>query len=314
MAAQAQISQTTVDNPNATVLVVDDESRIRALMKDALEQQVDTIIEAQDGQQALSALARERVSLMLLDYYMPGMDGNQVCQHVREQFSELRLPIIMVTCNNDPRHLAKSLDSGATDFIRKPFHLSEFRARVRTALKRQQQFAQVTHAQDNVLHFSPTAEHPDMFTPNPIRTKIINDMPGLYPAQSWDNPNRYPHPVKADVGYPTAPNRFSSFALGRIAAQETNNTEPSDFATFVVTVWIEGLILGRHPALQVGDNRLFLRFDPLLFKLDDKLRIAIHQQVGDRYPIQMMDANVKRRTLAGIEVEVSGTLPWARMN
>ena len=195
VAEQAQVVPTS--SPDATVLVVDDEVRIRGLMRDALTGHADQVIEAKDGSQALATLARQQVSLVLLDYYMPGLNGNEVCQRIRERFSELRLPVIMVTCNNDPRHLAKSLESGATDFIRKPFHLSEFRARVKTALKRQQDHRYAT--------MSPTANNSASRPtwPCPTRTEERLNMdyyPQHYPQSPYPQQPLRETPMPGSLG------------------------------------------------------------------------------------------------------------------
>ena len=319
MAAQMHAQEST----STTVLVVDDESRIRALMKDALEEHADEVLEAQNGQEALSALARRRVNLILLDYYMPGMNGNQVCQQVREHFSELNLPIIMVTCNNDPRHLSKSLESGATDFIRKPFHLSEFRARVKTALRHQQQFSQQFERSSNdpirndaeidphSMSNSPKQE-PNMFTKQaPITSQVQTNLP---PEFAFHTEARSPRSYKPGMPLPEADAATPPRAWQEQSRGLGYEGHSEDAETLSVTVWIEGLILGKHTGLQVGDTRLFLRFDPLLFKLNDHLRIGMHTQVQADYPIEMMDAWVKRRTLAGIEVEVNGNLPRVLYN
>jgi two-component system KDP operon response regulator KdpE len=115
------------------VLVVDDEiSYIRAVEIN-LEARGYQVISAQDGQTALDLVADEAPDLVLLDLRMPGMDGFEVCQRIRD-FT--MVPIIMLTALAEDTDKVRGLDTGADDYITKPFSAEELVARVQAVLRR----------------------------------------------------------------------------------------------------------------------------------------------------------------------------------
>ena len=117
----------------ARVLVVDDEPRYIQVAMVNLELRGYQVLTANDGQTALSLAISSEPDLVLLDVRMPGLDGYQVCQRIRE-FS--RVPIIMLTALAEDRDKVKGLDVGADDYVTKPFSIPELLARVRAALRR----------------------------------------------------------------------------------------------------------------------------------------------------------------------------------
>ena len=118
---------------NTTILVVDDETQIRRVLRATLSSSGYDVIEAKDGQEAVDMVMRERPALILMDVNMPVMNGLEACSKIRLSFDG---PIIMVTVRNSEHDKILALDSGADDFVVKPFAMGELLARIRAALRR----------------------------------------------------------------------------------------------------------------------------------------------------------------------------------
>ncbi|MCB0581244.1 MAG: response regulator, partial [Phaeodactylibacter sp.] len=117
------------------ILVVDDEPINQHVLKNHLNPDYYAVTTAMNGEQALAALqSGEPFDLVLLDIMMPRMSGYEVCERIREQFLPSELPIIMVTAKNLVKDLVMGLDTGANDYLAKPFTRDEFLARVKTQL------------------------------------------------------------------------------------------------------------------------------------------------------------------------------------
>lgn len=120
------------------ILVVDDEPKNRELIRDTLEAHGFGVEEANDGEQALAAIAQSAPDVVLLDVAMPGMDGLEVCRRLRAQESTADLPVIMVTAHADRQDRLDGIKAGANDYLTKPVDLQDLVLRVRntTATKR----------------------------------------------------------------------------------------------------------------------------------------------------------------------------------
>lgn len=116
------------------ILVVEDDPIIRQTVEYALRRAGFDVKSATDGQQALHTFERFHPDLVLLDLMLPGMDGYETAQHIRETDSETA--IIMVTALDSAADKVKGLDAGADDYITKPFSMEELLARVRANLRR----------------------------------------------------------------------------------------------------------------------------------------------------------------------------------
>jgi two-component system KDP operon response regulator KdpE len=116
-----------------TILVVDDEPQIRRVLRVSLSSNGYEVIEAKDGQEAIDMVIRQRPALILMDVNMPGMNGFEACSKIRLSFDG---PIIMVTVRNSEHDKILALDSGADDYVVKPFIMGELLARIRAALRR----------------------------------------------------------------------------------------------------------------------------------------------------------------------------------
>jgi len=118
---------------SATIMVVDDEPQIRRVIRAALSAQGYTIVEARDGQEALTKLRTDRPDLILLDMNMPVMGGIEACAEIR---SNSNVPVIMLTVHSAEKDKVRALDVGADDYVVKPFGIQELLARIRAALRR----------------------------------------------------------------------------------------------------------------------------------------------------------------------------------
>ena len=118
---------------DTTILVVDDEPQIRRVLQAALSSSGYDVIEAKNGQEAVEMVIRERPALILMDVNMPGMSGLEACSKIRLSFPG---PIIMATVRNSEQDKIQALDSGADDYVVKPFTMGELLARIRAALRR----------------------------------------------------------------------------------------------------------------------------------------------------------------------------------
>ena len=119
------------------VLVADDEEDIRELIVFRLENSGYTVIEAQDGAEALELARSARPDLAVLDVMMPKMDGYELTQRLRADEATSRMPIILLTARTQEADVERGFSAGADDYIRKPFSPQELRARVQAILGRQ---------------------------------------------------------------------------------------------------------------------------------------------------------------------------------
>jgi DNA-binding response OmpR family regulator len=122
--------------PNRIMLVEDDE-RIRASMRLALEDEGYDVVEAGSGEDALeafrSALSTQPFDLLIIDIMLPGMDGYECTRELRRQSA---VPIIVVTARTDTHDVVAGLEAGADDYVTKPFAPKELAARIRALLRR----------------------------------------------------------------------------------------------------------------------------------------------------------------------------------
>ncbi|MEM7110942.1 MAG: response regulator transcription factor [Chloroflexota bacterium] len=116
-----------------TILVVDDNLRVRRLLDEYLSEQGYQIVQATDGRQALALFASQSPDLILLDVMMPKLDGMRVIRQIRQGSS---VPIIMVTAKRHESDVVQGFELGADDYVIKPFKLRELLMRVRAVLRR----------------------------------------------------------------------------------------------------------------------------------------------------------------------------------
>src|SRR2546428_3342013 len=118
------------------ILVIEDEPDIRKLVQYNLTQEHFNVVEAEDGEQALSLLQREKPNLVILDLMLPGLSGLELCKMLRQRSYTSRLPILMLTAKAGEADRIVGLEMGADDYLAKPFSPREMVARVRAILRR----------------------------------------------------------------------------------------------------------------------------------------------------------------------------------
>ena len=111
----------------ATIMVVDDESSVRTMLRMALSDEGFRVVEASSGDEAIELLEQVRPDLIVLDLLMPGLTGLETCRRIRGQSS---VPITMLTALDRVEEIEISLEAGADDYCTKPMELSELIARL----------------------------------------------------------------------------------------------------------------------------------------------------------------------------------------
>lgn len=120
---------------NIQILVVDDESRMRKLVKDFLQREGYSVLEAGDGMEAMDIFYEQKIDLVILDVMMPRMDGWQTCREIRRDST---VPIIMLTARSEERDELQGFELGVDEYISKPFSPKILVARVEAILRRTQ--------------------------------------------------------------------------------------------------------------------------------------------------------------------------------
>jgi two-component system phosphate regulon response regulator PhoB len=118
------------------VLIVEDETALVELLRYNLEQAGFRVAVAYDGEEALASVQEDTPDLILLDWMLPLMSGIEVCRQLRRQTATANLPIIMLTARGEEGDRIRGLDSGADDYVVKPFSPMELVARLRRLLTR----------------------------------------------------------------------------------------------------------------------------------------------------------------------------------
>ena len=136
---------------DATILVVDDEARMRKLIKDFLIQKNFNIIEAEDGERALKLYEenKEKIDLILLDVMMPKLDGWSVLRNIRQE--NKKLPIVMLTARAEEQDELFGFELGVDEYITKPFSPKILVARVEAILKRAKPDAKELKSYDGII-------------------------------------------------------------------------------------------------------------------------------------------------------------------
>lgn len=117
----------------AKILVVEDELKIARFLELELKHEGYEVLIAGEGRQGLKMALNENVDLVILDIMLPGLNGIEVCRRIRQ---ESQVPIIMLTAKDDVSDKVAGLDTGADDYMTKPFAIEELLARIRVALNR----------------------------------------------------------------------------------------------------------------------------------------------------------------------------------
>src|ERR1700732_4918262 len=120
------------------VLIVEDETPLVTMLRYNLEREGFAVDEASDGEEALLRIAEHRPDAVLLDWMLPLVSGLEVCRQIRRAPATRSLPVIMLTARGEEGDRVRGLNSGADDYVVKPFSLSELVARLRAVIRRAQ--------------------------------------------------------------------------------------------------------------------------------------------------------------------------------
>ncbi|MBI4563311.1 MAG: response regulator transcription factor [Planctomycetes bacterium] len=119
-----------------TVLVIDDEPDLLKLLDHALTREGYTVLTARNGAQGLSAARLHSPHAIILDVMMPGVDGFELCKHLRMDPATARIPVLLLTAKAEEHDRILGLELGADDYVTKPFSTRELMARVKALLRR----------------------------------------------------------------------------------------------------------------------------------------------------------------------------------
>lgn len=118
------------------VLLVEDEAPLVTMLRYNLEKKGFRVEEAGDGHEALARLAEIEPDIVLLDWMLPGLSGIEVCRQIRRKPATRDLPVIMITARVEDQDMVRGLNTGADDYVTKPFNMDALLARMRAALRR----------------------------------------------------------------------------------------------------------------------------------------------------------------------------------
>jgi DNA-binding response OmpR family regulator len=200
----------------AQVLVIDDDVTIRALLRRIVEMAGATVTEAETGEDGLRALYAGRPDVVILDIGLPGLDGWQVLERIRQLTD---LPVVMVSAHDDELEKVRALQAGADDYVTKPFGAPELLARLQVQVRRGRARSPggdqpLRPYRDDVLTVdfvhaeAAVRDEPIALTPREFR--LLAAFVGhagrtLSPEQlldlAWDDPTGDPRRVKVYVGY-----------------------------------------------------------------------------------------------------------------
>jgi len=159
---QAQISQVNgFDKPLPKVLVVDDHSVSRMTAVTLLNMEGYAVIEADGGAAAIELVRQQQPDIILLDVMMPGMDGFEVCQILKQDEHTRLIPIIFITALNDRRSRIRGIEVGADDFLSKPFDRVELVARVKSLVQQKLLNEDLDHAAQVLFSIASAIESRD---------------------------------------------------------------------------------------------------------------------------------------------------------
>lgn len=118
------------------ILVVEDEDSLATLLQYNLEKEGYEVARASDGEEALLLVQERLPDLIVLDWMLPKVSGIEVCRRIRQRSESRNVPIIMLTARGEETDRIRGLDTGADDYVVKPFAMSELAARIRAVLRR----------------------------------------------------------------------------------------------------------------------------------------------------------------------------------
>ncbi|WP_321489763.1 PleD family two-component system response regulator [uncultured Hyphomonas sp.] len=162
---------------SARILVVDDIEANRRLLQAKLEAQYYTVIQAENGPQALEVARKELPDIILLDVMMPGMDGYEVCRRLKEDPATEYIPVVMVTALSDTEDRVRGLEAGAEDFLTKPVDDFALMSRVGALMRYNAVASELRQRQANGLREGLDLDAAKEESDQPARIFIVDDNP-----------------------------------------------------------------------------------------------------------------------------------------
>jgi signal transduction histidine kinase len=144
--------------PAGSVLVVDDDPVVSALIRATLENDGFTVFEGADGVEGCELYRRHRPDVLLVDVVMPRMDGYELCRELRRREESAYVPIVVITSLDDVPSIARAYDAGATDFIPKPVNWLVLNHRIRYILRASRAFDELRRNQERLIAAKEAAE------------------------------------------------------------------------------------------------------------------------------------------------------------
>ncbi|QIZ69777.1 response regulator [Oxynema aestuarii] len=151
----------SLDSERSKILVVDDHQASRMTAVALLSVEGYEMLEADSGPAALECIKKTNPDLILLDVMMPGMDGFEVCRHLKQDESTRLIPIIFITALNDRRSRIRGIEAGGDDFLTKPFDHLELSARVKSLVRQKRLNEDLDHAEKVLFSIAKTVETRD---------------------------------------------------------------------------------------------------------------------------------------------------------
>jgi len=159
-----------MEEPQAKILVVDDEAKNVKLLAALLIPRGYTVVTAANGEEALRQVQQEHPDLILLDVMMPILDGFEVCKRLKENDETRLIPVVIMTALGQVEDRIKGIEAGADDFLTKPIHRDELMARIRTSLRLKQTIERKVSVLQGVQ------EHLAKFVPQSVK-RLIEENP-----------------------------------------------------------------------------------------------------------------------------------------
>jgi two-component system, OmpR family, phosphate regulon response regulator PhoB len=136
MSAIPEVSLSVRSSLVPSVLIVEDETALTTLLRYNLEREGYRVFEARDGEEALIVADEAKPDVVILDWMLPHLSGIEVCRRLRGRMDMRNVPIIMLTARGEESDRIRGLDTGADDYITKPFSMTELLARLRAVMRR----------------------------------------------------------------------------------------------------------------------------------------------------------------------------------
>ncbi len=143
---------------NASLLIVDDDALICEVLKTKLERSGYEVEIANNGMEALESIKTRLPDLVVLDVNMPKMDGYEVCRRLREDETTRALPVLMITAYGGLNHVIKGLETGADDYVTKPFEIEEVTVRIRSLLRTRYYEKELREKETQLARISTTSQ------------------------------------------------------------------------------------------------------------------------------------------------------------